>query len=158
MQAIAQFLKRTDDYQLDPAVSGVNAFLLRGVRNYYESIGGIVCDDLNKMVFLDNPQYPGGFIPKGKTAVVCHIQAAFLCFGLRMDGTGNDGIRDGACGALLGCALLFGSCVRHNRFCLKVCFSDHVFDITGFSCRLASWGAHEDQRSQAPYTPRVVLP
>ena len=86
MQAIAQFLKRTDDYQLDPAVRGVNEFLLRGVKNYYESIDLVVCDDLNKMAFLDNPQYPGGFMPKGKTAVFSHIQATFLCFGLRMDG------------------------------------------------------------------------
>ena len=158
MQAAKNFLQRTDDYELHPDVSGANAFLLRGVKAYYHQGGLPTCDDINKMVFLDNPQYPDGFVPKGKTHVLSHIQSAFLCFGLVMDGTGNDGIRDGACGALLGCALLFGSCVRHNRFCLKVCFSDHVFDITGFACRLASWGAHEDERSQAPYTPTVVLP
>ena len=44
------------------------------------------------MIFELNPQYPGGFTPKGKTHVPSHIQSAFLFFGLVMDGTGMDGV------------------------------------------------------------------
>ena len=118
VQEIANFLRRTDDYQLDPDVRGDNAFLVRAVKAYYQQEGLEVCDDLNKMIFVDNPQYPNGFMPKGKTAVFSHIQSAFLGFGLVMNGTGLEGVRDGACLAL----------------CLAVlCFSGHVFDTTGFA-------------------------
>ena len=84
MQEIAKFLRRTDDYQLDP---DVEAFLLRGVKAYYRQNDLEVCDDLNQMVFLDNPQYPNGCMPNGKMDVVSHIQSAFLYFALVMDGT-----------------------------------------------------------------------
>ena len=120
VQEIVKFIRLTDDYQLDPDVRGNNAFLLRGVQAYYRKQGLNVHHDLNKMVFELNPQYPGGFVPKGKTDLLMHIQSAFLFFGLVMDGTGMDGVRDGASAALLGCAVLFG-----------LCFSDYVFDITG---------------------------
>ena len=48
VREIAQFLRRTDDYQLDP---GVEVFLLRGVKAYYQQECLKVCDDLNKMGF-----------------------------------------------------------------------------------------------------------
>ena len=121
MQDILTFIRLTDGYRLDPDVQGENAFLLRGVQAYYQQQGLNVHHDLNKMVFELNPQYPGGFVPKGKTDVLMHIQSAFLFFEMTMvDGTGNEGVRDGASAALLGCAVLFG-----------LCFSDYVFDITG---------------------------
>lgn len=120
LQEIVDFIRLTDGYRLDPDVQGENAFLLRGVQAYYRQQGLNVHHDLNKMVFELNPQYPDGFVPKGKTDVPSHIQSAFLFFGLTMDGTGIDGVRDGASAALLGCAVLFG-----------LCFSDYVFDITG---------------------------
>ena len=118
MQEIAKFLRRTDDYQLDPDVRGVKAFLLRGVNAYYLPEGLEVCDDLNKMGFVDDPQYPNGFMPRGKTDVLSHIQSSFLCFGLVMDGNGQDGVRDGACLAL--CLVM-------------LCCSGHVLDTTGFA-------------------------
>ena len=97
MQTIKNFLQLTDGYELHPDVSGDNAFLLRGVKAYYHQEGLPTCDGINRMVFLLNPQYPGGFVPKGKTNILSHIQSAFLCFGLVMDGTGLDGFRDGKC-------------------------------------------------------------
>jgi hypothetical protein len=97
VQEITHFLRRTDGYKLDLDVRGVNAFLLRGVQTYYRQNRLEVCDDLNKMDLLDNSQYPGGFMPKGKTAMVSHIQSTFLYFERVMNGTGLDGVRDGAC-------------------------------------------------------------
>ena len=120
MQEIVDFIRLTDGYRLDPDVQGENAFLLRGVQAYYRQQGLAVHHDLNQMVFELNPQYPGGFVPKGKTDRLMHIQSAFIDYELVMDGTGMDGVRDGASAALLGCAVLFG-----------LCFSDYVFDITG---------------------------
>ena len=120
MQDIVDFIRLTDGYRLDPDVQGENAFLLRGVQAYYRQQGLAVHHDLNQMVFELNPQYPGGFVPKGKTDRLMHIQSAFIDYELVMDGTGMDGVRDGASAALLGCAVLFG-----------LCFSDYVFDITG---------------------------
>ena len=120
MQDILTFIRLTDGYRLDPDVQGANAFLLRGVQAYYRQQGLNVHHDLNQMVFELNPQYPGGFVPKGKTDRLMHIQSAFIDYELVMDGTGMDGVRDGASAALLGCAVLFG-----------LCFSDYVFDITG---------------------------
>ena len=121
MQDIVDFIRLTDGYRLDPDVQGANAFLLRGVQAYYQKQGLNVHHDLNQMVFKLNPQYPGGFVPKGKTDLLMHIQSAFLFFEMTMvDGTGNEGVRDGASAALLGCAVLFG-----------LCSSDYVFDITG---------------------------
>ena len=126
VQDILTFIRLTDGYRLDPDVQGENAFLLRGVQAYYQQQGLNVHHDLNKMVFELNPQYPGGFVPKGKTDVLMHIQSAFLFFEMTMvDGTGNEGVRNGAsCRfAWLCCAfriVLFGLCVRHNRFCLRV--------------------------------------
>merc|ERR1712166_335708 len=38
--------------------------------------------------------YPGGFVPKGKTDRLMHIQSAFIDYELVMDGTGMDGVRD----------------------------------------------------------------
>jgi len=120
VQDIVDFIRLTDGYRLDPDVQGENAFLLRGVQAYYRQQGLAVHHDLNQMVFELNPQYPGGFVPKGKTDRLMHIQSAFIDYELVMDGTGMDGVRDGASAALLGCAVLFG-----------LCFSDYVFDITG---------------------------
>ena len=120
MQDIVDFIRLTDGYRLDPDVQGENAFLLRGVQAYYRQQGLAVHHDLNQMVFELNPQYPGGFVPKGKTDRLMHIQSAFIDYELVMDGTGMDGVRDGASAALLGCAVLFG-----------LCSSDYVFDITG---------------------------
>ena len=120
MQDIVDFIRLTDGYRLDPDVQGENAFLLRGVQAYYRQQGLAVHHDLNQMVFELNPQYPGGFVPKGKTDKLMHIQSAFIDYELVMDGTGMDGVRDGASAALLGCAVLFG-----------LCSSDYVFDITG---------------------------
>ena len=74
VQEIRDFTRGIDNYQLDPDVRGDNAFFLRGVKAYYQQNGLQVCDDINKMIFLDNPQYPGGFMPKGKTAMVSHIK------------------------------------------------------------------------------------
>ena len=125
VQEIVKFIRLTDGYQLDPDVHGESAFLLRGVQAYYQQQGLNVHHDLNKMVFELNPQYPGGFVPKGKTDVLMHIQSAFLFFEMSMvDGTGNEGVRDGASCRFVWfgccCAVLFG-----------LCFSDYVFDITG---------------------------
>jgi len=120
VQDIVDFIRLTDGYRLDPDVQGENAFLLRGVQAYYRQQGLAVHHDLNQMVFELNPQYPGGFVPKGKTDRLMHIQSAFIDYELVMDGTGMDGVRDGASAALLGCAVLFG-----------LCSSDYVFDITG---------------------------
>ena len=97
MQAIKNFLQLTDGYEVHSEVSGDNAFLGRALRRYYEQEGLEVCDDINEMIFVRNPQYPDGFIPKGKTNIMSHIQTAFLRFGLVMDGTGQDGVRDGKC-------------------------------------------------------------
>jgi hypothetical protein len=97
VQAIKNFLQLTDGYEVHSEVSGDNAFLGRALRRYYEQEGLEVCDDINEMIFVRNPQYPGGFIPKGKTNIMSHIQTAFLRFGLVMDGTGQDGVRDGKC-------------------------------------------------------------
>ena len=97
MQEIKTFIQLTDGYEEHSEVSGDNAFLRRALRRYYEQEGLEVCDDNNEMIFVRNPQYPGGFIPKGKTNIMSHIQTAFLCFGLVMDGTGQDGVRDGKC-------------------------------------------------------------
>ena len=77
VQVIRDFLRGTDNYELDPDVSGDNAFLLRGLRAYYRQNELNECDNINKMVFYDNPQYEGGFLPKGKTTMVSHIQSAF---------------------------------------------------------------------------------
>ena len=97
MQEIKTFIQLTDGYEEHSEVSGENAFLRRALRRYYEQEGLGVCDDINEMIFFRNPQYPGGFIPKGKTNIKSHIQTAFLCFGLVMDGTGLEGVRDGKC-------------------------------------------------------------
>jgi hypothetical protein len=97
VQEIKNFLQLTDGYEVHPDVSGAKAFLLRGVTAYYLQKGLPTCEDINRMVFVLNPQYPGGFVPKGKTHILSHIQSAFLCFGLVMDGTGLDGVRDGKC-------------------------------------------------------------
>ena len=105
-----RFLRRADDYQLDPEGE---ASLLRGVKAYYQQEGLEVCDDLNKMVFEDNPQYPNGFMPKRKTDV--HVSAHPISISQVRTGDGRDwsggGSRWCVSGALLGCALLFGSCV-----------------------------------------------
>ena len=74
VQEMTDFTRGTDNYQLDPDVRGDNAFLLRGVQPYYRQEGLKVCDDLNKMIFEDNPQYPNGFMPKAKTNKLSHIQ------------------------------------------------------------------------------------
>ena len=97
MQEIKTFIQLTDGYEEHSEVSGDNAFLRRALRRYYEQEGLEVCDDINEMIFVRNPQYPDGFVPKGKTNILSHIQSAFLCFGLVMDGTGQDGVRDGKC-------------------------------------------------------------
>ena len=110
VQEIVKFIRLTDGYQLDPDVHGDNAFLLRGVQTYYRKQGLKVSDDLNKMGFELNPQYPGGFMPKGKTNVLSHIQSAYLFFELVMDGTGMDGVRDGACLPLCLVVLCFSDC------------------------------------------------
>ena len=55
VQEIANFPRRTDDYQLDP---DVEAFLLRGMKAYYQQHGSEVCDDINKMVFLNGIPKP----------------------------------------------------------------------------------------------------
>ena len=117
------------------------------MKAYCEQEGLPVCDDLDKMVLEENDQYPNGFVPKGETDKLSHVQPAFLSFGVKMDGTGLDGIRDGACLALCyGCALLF--------------VSGHVFDITGCVCRFDHGDAHEDGRGEAQCTERLasVLP
>ena len=127
MQEIKAFIQLTDGYEEHSEVSGAKAFLVRGLQKYYEQEGLEVCDDINEMIFFRNPQYPGGFIPKGKTNIMSHIQTAFLRFGLVMDGTGQDGVRDGKCWRFawlcfafrLMCStqpvltesLLFGSCL-----------------------------------------------
>jgi hypothetical protein len=127
VQEIKNFLQLTDGYEAHPGVSGAKAFLVRGLKKYYEQEGLEVCDDINEMIFVRNPQYPDGFVPKGKTNIMSHIQSAFLCFGLVMDGTGLDGVRDGKCWRfawlcfafrfmcstqpVLTESLLFGSCL-----------------------------------------------
>jgi hypothetical protein len=97
VQEIKTFIQLTDGYEEHSGVSGAKAFLVRGLKKYYEQEGLEVCDDINEMIFFRNPQYPDGFIPKGKTNIMSHIQTAFLRFGLVMDGTGQDGVRDGKC-------------------------------------------------------------
>ena len=148
-QEITHFLRRTDGYQLDPDVRGVNAFLLRGVQAYYRQNWLEVCDDLNKMAFLDSPQYPGGFMPKGKTAMVSHIQSAFLYFEQVMNGAGLDGVRDGACWRFAWLCFVFRVMCLTQPVLPESLLCGHVYDITGFACRLTSWSAHEDERSEA---------
>jgi hypothetical protein len=99
VQEIKTFIQLTDGYEEHSDVSGDNAFLRRALKKYYQQEGLPTCDDINEMIFFRNPQYPGGFIPKGKTNIMSHIQTAFLRFGLVMDGTGQDvdGVRDGKC-------------------------------------------------------------
>ena len=97
VQEIKKFLRLRDGFEVHPEVSGDNAFLVRALKKYYEQEGLEVCDDINEMIFVRNTQYPDGFVPKGKTNIMSHIQSAFLCFGLVMDGTGLDGVRDGKC-------------------------------------------------------------
>ena len=127
MQEIKTFIQLTDGYEEHSEVSGENAFLVRGLKKYYQQEGLPTCDDINEMIFFRNPQYPGGFIPKGETNIMSHIQTAFLRFGLVMDGTGQDGVRDGKCWRfawlcfafrfmcstppVLTESLLFGSCL-----------------------------------------------
>ena len=72
MQEIKNFLQLTDGYEVHPDVSGAKAFLLRGVTAYYLQKGLPTCEDINRMVFVLNPQYPGGFVPKGKTHILSH--------------------------------------------------------------------------------------
>ena len=101
VQEIRDLTRGKDNYQLDSDVRGDSAFLLRGVKTYFQQKGLIVCDDLNKMSFEGNPQYPNGFMPKAKTNKLSHkthIQSAFLSFGLVINGTELDGVCDGACG------------------------------------------------------------
>ena len=159
VQDITNFTRGTDNYQLDPDVRGDNVFLLRRVKAHYRQNGLQVCDDINKMVFLDNPrpQYPGGFMPKGKTTMVSHIQSAFLYFEQVTDGTTFDGVRDGACWRFAWLCFAFRMCATQPVL-PDTLLSGHVFDITGSVCRRASCSAHEDERSQAPQTERVVLP
>ena len=45
VQEIANFLRRTDDYQLDP---DVEAFLLRDVKAYYQQNGLEVCRSVRR--------------------------------------------------------------------------------------------------------------
>jgi hypothetical protein len=149
VQEIRDFTRGTDNYQLDPDVRGDNAFLLRGVQAYYRQEGLKVCDDLNKMIFEDNPQYPNGFMPKAKTNMLSHIQSAFFSFGLVMDGTGLDGVRDGACWRFAWLCFAFRVMCSTQPVLPESLLFGHVFDITGFVCRLASWSAHEDERSEA---------
>ena len=153
MQKIRDFLRRTDNYELHPDVSGDNAFLVRGLRAYYRQNGLNECDDINNMVFFANPQYEGGFLPQGKTTKVSHICSAFLYFEQTMGGT--NGVRDGAYWRFAW--LYFAYCATQPVLPDTLLFG-HVFDITGSVCRLASCSAHENERSQAPQTERVVLP
>ena len=76
VQEIRNFARGTHSYQLDSDVRGVDAFLLRNVKAYHQQECLKVCDDLNKKMFEDSPQYPNGFMPKAKTNKLSHIQSA----------------------------------------------------------------------------------
>ena len=135
-------------------------YIYIGVKAYYQQSGLQVCDDIDKMAFLDNPQYPGGFMPKGKTTMVSHIQSAFLYFEQVVDGTTFDGVRDGACWHFPWLCFVFRVMCSTQPVLPDSLLFGHVFDITGSVCRFASCSAHEDvdRQSQAPQTERVVLP
>ena len=89
----------------------------------------ITADDINKMGFLDNPQYPGGFMPKGKTTMVSHTQSTFLYFEQVMDGTTLDGVRDGACWRFAWLCFVFRIVCSTQPVLPDNLLFGHVFDI-----------------------------
>ena len=114
LQMMIEFVRNKDNWELHPDMAGV---LAEELAAYYADHADLQAqEDLEAMVFVENPSRTNGFKATGRTKERMHFEVAMFDRQVIV----KDGIQPGACAFALVSVYVTG-CVVQVRFCFGVC-------------------------------------